>query len=239
MALVPVLITILVIGCFIGVAAKLMNKNVMRKGKYVYSHRVRLVFGGYLAVLIICMVLSNILPAKSMAQLENVDGNKLDQESIELYDAAIAGNINQYDSKFLRKKWDFDYQGEQLKIATDDETFFNITIVVEKKEQNDGQIEAGFYMTRSSVNGLDITKLVQPPQLKLTDKLLLLSNSPKNQIKFAQFANVFSLKQFTEESFFGQHASSREGQSILYLKVPKDLQITDTSNQNLQYVDGA
>ncbi len=235
---ISILVLVLAIGSVVGLTVKL-GRNVKREGNLAYSKRVRLIFSGYLAVLIICMVVSTVLPVKGIIQLQKVNRDELDRESVALYDKAKAGDISQFDRTFLHKKWDFDVQGQQLKIAGNGENFYNITVMVERKGQNDGHIEAGFYMTRSEVDGLDISKLVAPPQLKLANGHLNVTNSPKNKLRLSQFTNVFSVKQFTGENPFGHESYTSEGQSILYMKIPKDLKLTAADNINLEYVDGA
>ena len=235
MAITPIFIMLIVIGCVVGVAFKLA-KTVNRSGWLPYSMRVRWAVGAYLAILIISMVISNVLPVKGLTELEKVNSNVLDQESTSLYDAAIAGNINQYDQKFLLKSWDFKFKQQQLEITTNNDTSYNITFIVERKGQNDGHIEIGFYMTRSEVNGVDISKLVHPPGLEITGNRLRLTNSSKNQLRLSQFSNVFTVKQFNGENFFGHESYSSEGQAILYLKVPQNLKIIKNSDLNLEYV---
>ncbi|GHH99605.1 hypothetical protein [Neobacillus kokaensis] len=239
MGLVLILVIILVVGYLVKVNTKPATKIINRRMKYAYSNRVRLIFSGYLAILIIAMIVSTVLPVKGMTELKKVSSDELNQEGMGLYDAAKAGDIAKFDSKFLYENWTFNFQGQQLRIKSNEDTFYNITVMVERKKQNDGRIEAGFYMTGSEVNDLDISKFVQPPKLDLVDEHLLLTNSPKNKLRLSQFDNVFTVKQFTGQSTFGTGSHSSEGQSILYLKIPKDLKLNDTSGLNLEYVDGA
>jgi len=235
MGIVVVLILFVIVGGVLWLVTKLLNSNnVHKRGRYAYTRRVRMVFGGYLAILIVSLLLNTLLPVKGLNQLEKVDRKELTSEGIVLYDDALAGQV---DEKFLREKWNFDYKGEKLSIASSTATYQSAPIVVERKEQNDGKIEAGFYMTKSSMNGLDITQYVQLPELDLIRDKLLLSNSPINEIRFSQFTNVFAVRQFTGDRLFSHNSTFEEGQWIFYLKVPKDLKL-ETSGLSLQYVGG-
>ncbi|MED4205796.1 hypothetical protein [Neobacillus mesonae] len=231
----PILILLLILGSFVGLTSR-MGKKVHRRGNISYSSRVRLIFSGYLAVLIICMVISIVLPVKGMTTLQKVNSDELVQEGTSFYDAAKAGDTAKLDSKYLSKEWKFDFQGRQLKMTSYGDNFYNITVIVERKDQNDGVIEASFYKTGADLNGLDISKFVHPPQLRLMDGELIISNSPKNKLKFAQFENPFPSKQFTGGSIFGHESNSSEGTSILYMKIPKNLTLNETDNINLEYV---
>ncbi|MCM3568582.1 hypothetical protein [Neobacillus mesonae] len=232
-----ILILLIVIGIVFGLTVKL-GKSAIRRGNTAYSKKVSRFFAGYFAFLIICMIVSFFLPDKSMTELKKVNVDVMEKESMDLYHAAQAGNIEEFNDNFLYKKWEFDFQGNQLKMKKNSDTFFDVNVMVERKEKNDGHIEAGFYMTRSEVNNLDISKLAHPPQLEIADGQLLITNSPKNKIRLAQFTNTFPVRQFNGEKLFGHESHSGEGQTILYMKIPKNLQFDDTSNLNLEYVGG-
>ncbi|WHY78219.1 hypothetical protein QNH20_03360 [Neobacillus sp. WH10] len=237
MLMVPLLITAIIVIALAVLTARAVNKNVYRKGKYSYSQRVCWIFSGYVAVLLICVVLDTVHPVKIVDEWKKVDTKVLEKESTVLYDTALAGKIANEGGEFLRKKWNFDYNGQQLNIAAIQDEYLNTSVVVERKNHNDGKIEAAYYQTRSSVNGMDITELANPPGLELAEDGLLLRNPKKSKIKFSEFTNVFSVKQFTEEDFFGHDSHFSEGQSILYLRIPKDLELIDKTNINLNYVE--
>lgn len=237
MVMVPLLITAIIVIALAVLTTKAVNKNVYRKGKYSYSQRVCWIFGGYVAILLICVVLDTVHPVKIINGWKKVDTTELEKESMDLYDTALTGKIANKGSEFLRKKWNFDYNGEQLNIAVIQDEYLNASVVVERKNHNDGKIEAAYYQTRSSVNGVDITELTHPPRLELAGDGLLLRNPKKSKIKFSEFTNVFSVKQFTGEDFFGRDSHYAEGQSILYLRIPKDLELIDKTNINLNYVE--
>ena len=237
MLMVPLLITAIIVISLAILTARAVNKTVFRKGKFSYRQRVCLIFSGYVAVLLICVVLDTVYPVKIVNEWKKVDTKVLEKESIDLYDTALAGKIAKEGSEFLRKKWNFDYNGKQLNIAAIQDEYLNTSVVVERKNHNDGKIEAAYYQTRSSVNGMDITEFAHPPRLELAENGLLLRNPKKSKIKFSEFTNVFSVKQFTEEDFFGHDSHFSEGQSILYLRISKDLELIDKTNINLNYVE--
>ncbi|MEH7352287.1 hypothetical protein V7150_01720 [Neobacillus drentensis] len=230
MVIVPLLITAIIVIALAVLTAKAVNKNVYSKGKFSYSQRVCWIFSGYVAILLICVVLDTVHPVKIINGWKKVDTAELEKESMDLYDSALAGKVANEGGEFLRKKWNFDYNGEQLNIATIQDDYLNTSVFVERKNHNDGKIEAAYYQTRSSVNGMDITELATPPGLELAEDGLFLRNPKKSKIKFSEFTNVFSVKQFTGEEFFERDSHYAEGQSILYLRIPKDLELIDKTN---------
>ncbi|MFZ7943373.1 hypothetical protein [Neobacillus sp. 19] len=237
MAMLPLMLTAIIVIALAILTARIMNRHGNRKGKYSYSRRVRFLFSGYMAVLLICVVLDTVHPVNTVEGWKKVDTEELDKESSDLYDAALAGEIAHVDSKFLREKWSFDYNGPQLDVALVEDDYVNISVFVERKKSNDGKIEAVFYQTRSSVNGMEITDYTNPPSLEMAKDELFLRNPKISKFEFAEFTNVFSVKQFTGENFFSHHSEFSGDQSILYMRIPRDLELIDKTGINLNYVE--
>jgi hypothetical protein len=108
---------------------------------------------------------------------------------------------------------------------------------VERKNTNDDKIEAVAYRTRSSMNDMDISKLINPIRVKLVGNLLTLQAPKQAKLKLSMFNNVFAVTQFSSEaSLFKHHSSFYDGQSILYMRIPKDLELINKSDLNIQFV---
>ena len=180
--------------------------------------------------------MSPLLPTDEKIYKGN-DVNDLDHAGIELYEAALAGNIDKVDSNYIKKTWNLDYQDEQLAITTPNEEFIETSIIVERKTVNDGEIEAVYYKSGSSVNGMDISDLEKPLQLKIEKNTMRIENPEKLTLEFTQFQQAFPINQFTGKGGFSHSNNIYEGNSILYLKVPKDLKINAPSELNVQYVE--
>jgi hypothetical protein len=85
---------------------------------------------------------------------------------------------------------------------------------------------------------MEIAELANPPGLTLTGDSLTIKNSKASNLAFTQFSNPFSVSQFTgEASLFDHDTDITHGQSILYLRIPKDLELHDQSNQDIQFVE--
>lgn len=209
-----------------------------RQGRYLYSNRVRWIVAGYVAILLICAVVVTVNPNKDQADWKMIDIEDLEKKNQDLYNYAIAGKIDTVDSKFINEKWDLDYREQQLNIEVAAAEFLNTQIIVERKQTNDDKIEAIYYKTRTSVNGMDITNRTNPLRLELAGNTLSLMNPKKVTLEFSMFTNVFSVNQFTgEDSLFDHHSYISEGASILYLQIPKDLELMDKGDLNLQFVE--
>jgi hypothetical protein len=234
MSIVPLLIIIILI---IAIAVNNMKRTKNKGGKYIYSIRVRWVVSGYIILLLISMGVEAILPVQAESEEKIVDFNELDLESIDLYSAAIEGRIAEADRSYIRKEWNLNYEGETLTVASQSDEYLETQIVVERKKDNDGKIEAVYYSTRSMVNDMDFTDRINPPGLKLADDILMVSNPIKVKLKYIQFQNVFSVNQFTGEDTFFEHSTSYHGQSILYIRIPNNLELINNETINIYYID--
>ncbi|SDN26221.1 hypothetical protein [Bacillus sp. OK048] len=230
MAILPLIIILIII-----IAIVRQSKSSGRKNTF-FGKQIRWVFGGYLAILVICAGLSPLLPTDEKIY-KAIDVKDLDHAGIELYDAALAGNIDKVDSNYIKKTWNLDYQDQQLAITAANEEYIETSIIVERKTVNNGEIEAVYYKSRSSVNGMDISDLEKPLQMKIEKNTMRLENPEKLTLEFTQFQQAFPINQFTGKRGFSDSNSIYEGNSVLYLKVPKDLKINAPSELNVQYVE--
>lgn len=230
--LLPFLIIIMIIYAFV----RVMNSGRMKKN--LLGSRLRWMLGGYVAVLLICTGVSPLLPDNREVNYKIIsDGQDLEKESIGLYDAAIEGKIEKIDKKFINKVWSFGYEGQDLMISTENDELISTAIIVERKTTNDGKIEAVHYKTRSGVNNIEITDLEKPLRIELNESALTIMNPEKVQLKFSQFQQAFTVNQFTGEKPFSRATHFYGGTSILYLKIPKDLELVDKSGINYQFIE--
>ncbi len=204
---------------------------------YFFGKRMHWFFGGYLAILVICAGMAPLLPTDEKIY-KDIDVKDLDHAGTELYEAALAGNIDKVDSNYIKKTWNLDYQDQQLSITASNEEFIETSIIVERKTVNDGDIEAVYYKSASSVNGMDISALEKPLQIKVENNAMKIKNPERLELGFTQFQQAFPINQFTGKRGYFSHSNSiYEGNSVLYLKVPKDLKINAQSELNVQYVE--
>lgn len=228
------IIMLLIIIAFIFSIVKVLS---FKRRKYISSHRAGWIFGGYIVILLFCTVLVALIPTKEMADTKKVNVKDLEKEGNVLFEDAQNGRIDKVNPDLIEKKWDIHYSGRKLTVNTDTGEPLDNLIFVERKKSNDDKIEALFYKTRSSMNGMDISELKRAPSMSLMGDTLTLKKPKLVKVEIYQFQNSFPVSQFTNEQMFNHHTFFSEGQSILYLRIPKDLEITDTANLNLQYVN--
>ncbi|NWQ42495.1 hypothetical protein MLOOGBEN_17470 [Bacillus sp. EB106-08-02-XG196] len=214
--------------------------RILRSGrmkKVLQGSRLRWMLGGYVVILLICTGVSPLLPYKEVNYKIINNSQDIDKESTELYEAAVKGNIDKIDNKFVSKVWSLGYEERELNITTENDELISTAVIVERKTANDGKIEALHFKTRSGVNNMEITELEKPITVELNGKTLTIMNPEKVKLKFSQFQQAFTVNQFTGEKPFRHSTRFYGGTSILYLKIPKDLKLVDNSNINYQFIE--
>jgi hypothetical protein len=226
-ALVPFLVILLIIVLVVGAVKKSINKKI-------YNHVVPKVFVGYFAVLLICLVLDIFHPLeKGTFQQSYNNSKKLEMERVELLDAAEVGKFNEINPKMLKAEWDAEYDDKQLNLAVQNGDDFNVFVVVKRKEINDGKIEAKYYKSSSSLDSYKINQI----EIELSGDTLFLIKPEPVKINFSQFENPFTVNQFTGDRWFQRDTNFVHGQNVIYLQIPKNIQLVDQSNINFQYVN--
>jgi hypothetical protein len=236
MNMIPLFITLIIVIGIAVLGSRMMNKIPAKKRNYSYSKRIRAIFAGYLILLLFCFVLDIVWPHKNMADWKKVSTQEVERENQNLYNAAINGKINEVDHKYLETEWKFNYNEKTLMVNVQNGEYSNIQVIAERKKTNDGKIEATYYRSTTSMNDLDITDLVNPPGMRIADNQVTLLKPERKKIKISQFADVFSVNHFTGQTSFEQRSDFFAGGGFLYLKIPKDLQLVDQANLNIEYV---
>lgn len=214
-----------------------MKRKVPYKGKSFSFNWVRRIFAGYISLLVICTIVVMFFTGKDSDDFKKAPIANIEKEGNALLGAAVAGKFATIESDLIEKKWNLAYHEPKLNLTTGTDQYFGAQIYVERKNTNDDKIEAIVYRTRSSMNDMDISKLINPIRLKLAGNLLTLQNPKQVKLKFSMFNNVFAVTQFTgEDSLFEHNSSFYDGQSILYMRIPKDLELIDKSHLSIQYV---
>jgi hypothetical protein len=233
LSFVPIVIVVIMV---IAITSLLVNLTKRSSKVLLSGSRIRWMFVGYLSILLIFSGLSPLLPEGEITY-QKVDINQLESDSNELYEAAIQGKIENVDSKYIVKTRKFDYPEKQLNIAVVNEDFLSASIFVERKTTNDGKIEALHYQTGSGLNEMALSDLMQPLGINIDKNTLLLENPEKLKLEFSQFQQAFPINQFTGKGDFSDINNFYDGTSILYLKIPKDLELNNTYEIDLQYVE--
>lgn len=195
---------------------------------------------GYGAVLLIAMGMSYVVSLASAANAE-IPYEELEKEYQAFYEAAHRGNIDEIRKySVMEKKWDFPYAEKGLKIVKTDNEHY-LWLIVERKQENDGLIEATMYRSRAVTSSegaytIDFTDKIPPSGIELSDGTMTITKPEPVELNFAAFKKEFTINQFTGEGGRGFGSATYWGQNVLYLQIPKDLQLVTPENVQLIYI---
>ncbi|MCJ8010052.1 hypothetical protein ACFFF5_21670 [Lederbergia wuyishanensis] len=202
--------------------------------KYIFKHKqfVKIFLFTYAVLLVLSVFVYEMLPH----EIEELPMAKV--ASLETLDTAVFhGRINEIDPSLIREEWKFDYSGKELQIRQV-EGYFDGTIIVDRKPENDGLIEVK-YIAASNLDGFDITDEMTPLNAEIQNNNLNLSfKSRQREISFTTYKNEFVINQFTGRKDQGIGSSGSFGEArYVFLKIPKDLKIVEDEDIWVNYTD--
>ncbi|MGP4067079.1 hypothetical protein [Halobacillus sp. B29] len=189
------------------------------------------VFGGYVCLLLVSFILFFFIPDQNISS-DNSEGN-ISETGRELYQKALAGKVTDINEKYLRKEWSFDYEYERLEIGEEIEAPSALTIVVDQTNDSE-QITAAFYSTPASLQGTVLNHDL-PLRIGMADQRLNLLLAQTTDRTFTVFSPAFPFTQFTEEKDGMMEAEMEWGTYILYVSVPKDINVS-SDYHSVEYV---
>lgn len=179
----------------------------------------------YAIVLVSSLFIYETLP-KNEYEFNSQDEGELDKETMELEEAILNGKTEKIDSRYVRDKWQLDYDGEKLFVDMDADD--DVTIVIDQKDENDGKME-GTYYASLIFDGIDFTDQFEPLKAVLKkDTLTLVGNNDHIEKKFTVYKKEFVVTQFTEKKRLWQDIGYNGHRNLQYLfiRVPKDVKVT-------------
>ncbi|MDP4086839.1 MAG: hypothetical protein Q8934_19925 [Bacillota bacterium] len=190
------------------------------------------VISGYIAILFISFGLTSFHPSSTIGK--NVKVQDLEKENTNLYNAVMEGKAKGLINQYPNKKWSFSsYQGTQLNIELGKVEAYGARVVVKRKKINDHKIEVINFKSRASANGREL--VAKPLGIKLLGNTLIIQKPKRLVLNYFEFKNVFSITQFTREQGIMGSSDFYEGSSLLYIKVPANVEVNDQSNIGIEY----
>lgn len=211
MSLMPLLFFLFCIGLFIFFLAKT---------KIFKNYWVLLIY----VLLLLCSVGFSFLIIEEKSGGEEWSFEEAEESGIMLYERAGVGKEEEIPVEFMREKWNFSYSNEELTVETQENMINGINIFLERKEENDGDIDVLFFQTPSSVEGIKVTPS-SLPDIQQVNSTLRITNMNNTRLKYSTFKEEFPFRKATEISGFIDSSSISLGRTLLYLRVPKDLEL--------------
>lgn len=90
------------------------------------------------------------------------------------------------------------------------------------------------YSSGLLIDGYDFSDKLIPYRLELVDNTLNLRSPGQQKINISIMNDPFPVRQFTSESNFSRSFSG--GDQIIYLRIPKSLEVVNEEQVHLEYV---
>lgn len=220
-ALIPILILIVIIYTLYHVLSR-PSKKVMS------ITRVYVIFGSYVSLLLISLIVFLIAPyPKDAIVSEKVENDmSMDMYSV-YYDILEEGDSIENYSQYKEEIVKFDFEGDQLWFKSLNSNALEIPIIIEEKNEVDGIVEVEIYSTLSSVDGIDLSDHIKPLNVMLKNNDTLQIGQPHSEISLISPKKEFIFNQFskTKGEDEGYYPQTYLGESLLYIRVPKEVTI--------------
>jgi hypothetical protein len=205
-----------------------------------YIGRVKLgwILAGYFAVLLCSPVVLWLLPPDRLSHpVDAAALRKAEAVARDLFPAAMAGRPQSVDGVRKLGEWQFSLAGDSLRI-TGSRSYPSLNVLVERKDENDGIIEATHYFSGTILGMIDVSAQVRPVEVALTENTLMITEPEQYKIELIRFWQDSMAAQI-----LGDSAARRQlrfniigGNQLLYLRVPQGVQIEE-SKYHLQFVN--
>ncbi|SDH63357.1 hypothetical protein [Alteribacillus bidgolensis] len=220
---------------FFPIVLVLVLVTVRFKKRPLYGKGDLWLFGGYAAVLLFSSALFFLIAGEENGTEEEISAEIAEQEAQKLQAAAREGKDKSINKNYIKKQWTFEYDESQLSIETPDNNVNGTDILIERKEENDHVIEADYYQTPSSIEG----KMAEParnPSIQQTETALIIRKPEEDRLEYSAFKEEFPFNQGAEKINVFENSSLSLGSTLIYLRVPKDLDVNMDPYQ-VQYVN--
>jgi hypothetical protein len=206
--------------------------NAIKKGTLLQKLNLKLVLGVWGSLLLVAVGVFYLLPIEESL-------NKVVENQEELAQAERAGDLLMFaasegkqiekeniDGVFIKKQWDFPYEGKQLEVTQVDAQQSIPFILVERKE-DDGQIEVIHYYTRAIIENIELTDELAPFTVQLEKDQLMISDPNVIDMHVGKFAKEFTISQFTSQNGLNLFSDVNHigGTTVLYIRVPKSVEV--------------
>lgn len=188
--------------------------------QHIWTYR-RLIWlgGGYLFVLAAATLLYFLLPIDQLPDEKRMDPAQALKRAEQFYAALGEGRLDVLDAE-LAKEWFFQAEGEELGIRYAGE-YAGPELIIGSGKQPEGKIEVRYYQTPVVVNGMEISKLIPAPEVRLKGRQLTIYPPEDPEVRLAQLSNEFTIRQFSRKR--PVWGGEEMGAGALYIGLPEEM----------------
>ncbi|UOE96203.1 hypothetical protein [Alkalihalobacillus sp. LMS39] len=193
------------------------------KPVFFTGKKIKWLFSFYVIVLVIGCITAFFIPVKQVNSVETYTDEENTKATEEFYDNVYSGQIEDIENIQQLQYEQFSYQGSELHMKLQEDEFIDEVIVVEQKQTNDELVEVAYYSTRTLAS--DAVYSQTPFFVTQEQNTLLFSFPEQVEIEFAATKQPFTVSQFSGEDWFSYSYRHLIGQNVIYVKIPKDVQL--------------
>ncbi|MGM8211248.1 hypothetical protein ACLIBH_00475 [Virgibacillus sp. W0430] len=187
-------------------------------------------FFTYVGILLVSMIVYAVLPqAEANGSREQV--NKIPF----LYEAVFENKLDRIAPVFMEKQYTYEYEKKQMRILITASNEPNV-IAIKRKAVNDDRVDIIHYATPLLIEGMEVVEYTDSPEVMVEGDSFYIHFPDYIEQKFLAYKNEFTIVQFTEQDFWVNDEIVR-GEHLIYIEVPKDVEVIDGEFLNVHYVD--
>ncbi|MEW9502626.1 hypothetical protein [Jeotgalibacillus marinus] len=146
--------------------------------------------------------------------------------------------LDYIDPSLERGSWTFPYEKESIRIDMGYSDTGSWTVVTGRKNENDGEIDVTLYSEPYTVGNIDISDDIDFLNVDIGKDELYLYHPTEIELKYATYKKPFVYTQFRGGGF--EDLDIRKpyyGLQVVYLEIPKDLELTTTLDQSIEIIE--
>jgi tRNA threonylcarbamoyladenosine modification (KEOPS) complex Pcc1 subunit len=233
LGLIPLILIAIIIVCI----TWFLRKSVTVKTKFFTGNSTKWILISYAIVLVGAFFFYQTIALDYRVEEQSLSQEESNELHTTFNNAARKGMLDSVKESFVAEEWHFAYEQPTITMKTRHNNHINISVFAERKATNDGKIEGYYYTAASNVDGIDITEEISRVDMELEGNSIVVKRSAPVNLRFAKFTREFTIAQFTEEQTSSHGYFTQMAPEILYLKIPKDLEINNYSDLYIQEVE--
>jgi len=194
----------------------------------------------YVSILLVCSIIYLLLP-KSELDANSYQGDLQQQaEAEQLLTEINAGNIKKVkDYTIGEQSFKYDRDEIYLKDLIPEDGWFEI--VIDRKSNDDGLIEAHYLNTGMYLNGVNVTNKLESLRFKVVGDELIVENPNPTNVNLKLYKKEFPITQFTSRNgdvdSSEYHISFNVGYNVIYLRIPNNVLVKNETPYTVEYVE--
>ncbi|WP_144511406.1 hypothetical protein [Bacillus sp. FJAT-22090] len=180
----------------------------------------------YVSVLLLAVIAYVFIPTKGNEIVTPKEYTKLKKEN-EVFQQAFGNKEeSKLDPKFLVKEWTQQLKGDTLEIISKGSNFPSEMMSIEWTDSKEQLVDIKMYRTYSYMDGLNLDGEIPLSTIEMKDDQIILTAPPLAELTYYRFSNELASISMME-SMDDWKQRGILGNTYIYLKVPKNINVID------------